>query len=95
LPDLASAHEQGLTDFEAANWSALFLPRNTPAFIVQRLHDASIAAMNDPMVQKRFRENGIDLVEGERRSSAYLGQFVTDEIAKWAGPIKSSGLVLE
>jgi tripartite-type tricarboxylate transporter receptor subunit TctC len=95
LPNLASAHEQGLTDFEASNWSALFLPRNTPAFIVQRLHDATVAAMNNPTVQKRFKENGIDLVADERRSSAYLGQFVTDEIAKWAGPIKSSGLTLE
>jgi tripartite-type tricarboxylate transporter receptor subunit TctC len=95
LPDLASAHEQGLSDFEASNWSAIFLPRNTPAFIVQRLHDASVAAMNDPMVQTRFTENGIDLVADERRSSVYLARFVADEIAKWAGPIKSSGLVLE
>jgi tripartite-type tricarboxylate transporter receptor subunit TctC len=95
LPDLASAHEQGLTDFEATNWSAFFLPRDTPAFIVQRLHDASVAAMNDPTVQKRFKENGIDLVEDERRSSAYLVKFVAGEIAKWAGPIKSSGLTLE
>ena len=94
-PLTMSAHEQGLTDFEASNWSALFLPRNTPASIVQRLHDATVAAMNDPTVQKRFKENGIDLVGDERRSSAYLVQFVTDEIAKWAGPIKSSGLVLE
>jgi tripartite-type tricarboxylate transporter receptor subunit TctC len=95
LPDLASAHEQGLTDFEATNWSAFFLPKNTPATIVQRLHDATVAAMSDPTVQKRFRENGIDLVGDERRSPAYLARFVSGEIAKWAGPIKSSGLVLE
>jgi tripartite-type tricarboxylate transporter receptor subunit TctC len=95
LPNLASAHEQGLTDFEASNWSALFLPKNTPASIVQRLHDATVAAMNNPAVQKRFKENSIDLVADERRSSAYLAQFVTGEIAKWAGPIKASGLALE
>jgi len=95
LPDLASAHEQGLTDFEASNWSAIFLSKNTPAFIVQRLHDAAVAAMNDPTVQKRFKENGIVLVGDERQSSAYLLQFVIGEIAKWAGPIRSSGLVLD
>jgi tripartite-type tricarboxylate transporter receptor subunit TctC len=95
LPYLASAHEQGLTDFEASNWSAFFLPKDTPATIVQRLHDASVSAMNDPTVQKSFKENGIDLVSDERRSSDYLLQFVTSEIAKWAGPIKSSGLVLD
>jgi tripartite-type tricarboxylate transporter receptor subunit TctC len=95
LPNLASAHEQGLTDFEATNWCAFFLPKDTPAFIVQTLHDATVAAMNNLTVQKRFKENGIDLVADERRSSAYLTQYVTGEIAKWAGPIKSSGLALE
>ncbi|HLI98429.1 MAG TPA: tripartite tricarboxylate transporter substrate-binding protein, partial [Bradyrhizobium sp.] len=95
LPNLATAHEQGLTDFEASNWSALFLPKNTPTFIVQKLREAAVAAMNDPTVQKRFKENGIDLVANERRSSTYLSRFVIGEIAKWAGPIKSSGLALE
>jgi tripartite-type tricarboxylate transporter receptor subunit TctC len=95
LPNLASAHEQGLTDFEATNWSAFFLPKDTPALIVQKLHDATVAAMENPTVEKRFKENGIDLVADERRSSAYLAQFVASEIVKWAGPIKSSGLALE
>ena len=95
LPSLASAHEQGLTDFEATNWSAFFLPRDTPAVIVQKLHDATVAAMNNPTVQKRFKENGIDLVADERRSSTYLAQFVASEIIKWAEPIKSSGVALE
>jgi tripartite-type tricarboxylate transporter receptor subunit TctC len=95
LPNLASAHEQGLTDLEASNWSAFFLPKGTPAPIVQKLRDATVAAMNNPTVQKRFKENGIDLVADERRSSTYLAQFVTGEIAKWADPIKSSGLALE
>jgi tripartite-type tricarboxylate transporter receptor subunit TctC len=27
LPDLASAHEQGLTDFEAPNWYGFFMPK--------------------------------------------------------------------
>jgi tripartite-type tricarboxylate transporter receptor subunit TctC len=95
LPNLALAHEQGLTDFEASNWSAFFLPKGTPAAIVQKLRDATVAALNNPTVQKRFKENGIDLVADERRSSTYLAQFVTGEIAKWARPIKSSGLALE
>jgi len=95
LPNLASAHEQGLTDFEATNWSAFFLPKDTPASIVQKLHDATVAAMNNPTVQQRFKENRIDLVAEERRSPAYLAQFVASEIAKWAGPINSLGLALE
>jgi tripartite-type tricarboxylate transporter receptor subunit TctC len=95
LPDLASADEQGLAGFEASNWCAFFLPKDTPAAIVQKLHDATVAAMNDPMVKQRFKENGIDLVADDRRSSVYLAQFVTDEIAKWAAPIKATGSAIE
>jgi hypothetical protein len=31
------------------------------------------------------------VVAGNRTSPEYLGQFVKDEIAKWAVPIKASG----
>jgi tripartite-type tricarboxylate transporter receptor subunit TctC len=48
LPNLASAHEQGLTNFEVYPWYAFFLPKGTPASIVQKLHDATIATMATP-----------------------------------------------
>jgi tripartite-type tricarboxylate transporter receptor subunit TctC len=35
LPTLASAHEQGLIGFEAGYWNAFFLPKGTPAPIIQ------------------------------------------------------------
>ena len=92
LPTLASAHEQGLADFEASNWAAVFLPKGTPAPIIQKLHDAVVEAANTPAVQKRLKDNGVDLVAPERRSPDYLATFVASEIAKWAGPIKASGV---
>ena len=92
LPALASAHEQGLADFEASNWAAVFLPKGTPAPIIQKLHDAIVEAANTPAVQKRLKDNGVDLVAPERRSPDYLATFVASEIAKWAGPIKASGV---
>jgi tripartite-type tricarboxylate transporter receptor subunit TctC len=95
LPNLATAEEQGLADFEASNWSAFFLPKGTSAPIVQKLHDATVATMDDSTVQKRLHDNGIDLVSNDRRSSAYLAQFVASEIIKWAGPIKAAGISAE
>ena len=79
-------------DFEASNWAAVFLPKGTPAAIVQKLHDAVVEAANTPAVQKRLKDNGVDLVAPERRSPDYLATFVASEIAKWAGPIKASGV---
>jgi tripartite-type tricarboxylate transporter receptor subunit TctC len=95
LTGLATAHEQGLTDFEADTWYAIFLPKGTPAAIVQKLHDATVAAMNSPDVQARLEELGIEVVAPERRSPEYLAQFVVREIEKWAGPIKAAGLSID
>jgi tripartite-type tricarboxylate transporter receptor subunit TctC len=92
LPNVPTAEEQGLPDFDAANWSAFFLPEDTPQTVVGTLHDATVAAVGDPTVKARLSEAGIDPVSADRQSSAYLGQFVASEIAKWAGPIKAAGL---
>jgi tripartite-type tricarboxylate transporter receptor subunit TctC len=92
LPDLASAHEQGLTNFDAYIWYALFLPKDTPQPIVQRLHAAAVQAMETPAVQTRLEHAGATVPTTDRRSREYLQSFVESEIAKWAGPIKAAGL---
>ena len=92
MPDLPSAHEQGLTDFDIPSWYALFLPNGTSGEIVRKLNSAMVAAMNTPVMQERLRMIGSDLVGPERRSPEYLARFVADEIKKWEGPIKASGV---
>jgi tripartite-type tricarboxylate transporter receptor subunit TctC len=95
LPELATAHEQGLADFDAYIWNGIFLPKDTPVLIVEKLHDATVAAMNTPAVQERIREMGGTVVAPERRSSEYLQRFVDEEIRKWAAPIKASGISMD
>jgi tripartite-type tricarboxylate transporter receptor subunit TctC len=92
LPDVPTADEQGLADFTAGNWAALFLPRRTPEPIVRRLHDATVETMATPWVRDRMAALGTDLVAPERTASDYLGRFVAAEIEKWAGPIRASGV---
>ena len=92
MPDLPSAHEQGLTDFDIPSWYALFLPKGTPDTIVRKLNAATVAAMDTPSMQERLKQVGSGLVAPERRSPEYLGQFVAAEIRKWEAPIKSSGV---
>ena len=94
LPDLPSAHEQGLTGFDIPSWYALFLPKGTPDAIVRRLNAAAIAAMNTPAMQERLKTIGSDLVGPDRRSPEYLAKFVADEIKKWSGPISAGGVQL-
>ena len=91
LPDLASAHEQGLTNFDLPSWYALFLPAKTPQPIIQRLNRATVAALEMPSLQQRLKQVGGDVIAPERRSPEYLAQFLAAEIKKWEGPIKASG----
>jgi tripartite-type tricarboxylate transporter receptor subunit TctC len=95
VPDVPTADEQGLKDFDAIIWFALFLPKDTPAPIVRKLNAAVVATMNTAAVQERMKQIGADLVAPQRRSPEYLGKLVESEIAKWAGPIKASGVTAE
>jgi tripartite-type tricarboxylate transporter receptor subunit TctC len=91
LPELPTVHEQGIADFDAASWLGFFLPKGTPSPIVARLHDAAVAAMEMSTVQERLKGFGVTVVAPERRSSAYLADWVGKELAKWEGPVRASG----
>jgi tripartite-type tricarboxylate transporter receptor subunit TctC len=95
LPDLASAHQQGLPDFDAYIWNGIFLPKGAPAAIVKKLHDTTVEAMNTPFVQERIKALGGAVTAPERRSPEYLQRFVDAEIKKWAAPIKASGISMD
>jgi tripartite-type tricarboxylate transporter receptor subunit TctC len=91
LPDVPSAPEAGLPDFDTQAWSALFLPANTPRPIVEKLVAALEAAFRDEAIQRRMKELGNEVPPPERRTPEALRAFVTAEIAKWTPMIKASG----
>jgi tripartite-type tricarboxylate transporter receptor subunit TctC len=95
LPGLASAHEQGLEDFDASTWFGFFVPARTPPAIIAKLHDTTLATMDTPSVQQRLLETGTEVVAPERRSPEYLQRFVASEIERNAGPIRAAGLAIE
>src|SRR5262245_54758648 len=80
---------------EAYIWFALFLPKGTPAAIVRKLNEAAPATVNTPSVAERLRFVGGTQIAPERRTPEYLGAFVEREIAKWAAPIKASGVTAD
>jgi hypothetical protein len=51
--------------------------------------------MKTPTVRERMASLGAVLVSDERATPQYLGQFVKSEIAKWAVPIKASGVTID
>jgi tripartite-type tricarboxylate transporter receptor subunit TctC len=95
LPAVLSAHEQGLVNFDASSWYGVFAPKGTPAPVLKRLHEATLAALDTPAVQKRLSEVGADVVGPERRSPEFLQTFVESDVKMWAGIIKAAGITPE
>ena len=94
LPDLPTAHEQGLP-FDVTAWQGIFLPRGTPESIVRRLNQALSETLDTPSVRERFESLGEEVAAPERRSPEYFARFVAGEIERWAGPIKASGVSVD
>jgi tripartite-type tricarboxylate transporter receptor subunit TctC len=95
MPDLPTAHEMGLAGYDVTTWTAFFLPKGTPKEIVDRLNQATHAAMDTPAIKARLLEIGVTGVAAERRSPEYLARYVAEEVERWEGPIKSGGLQVD
>ena len=95
MPEIPTAHEQGLKDFEVITWTAFFLPKGAPKAIVDKLNQVAHAAMDTPAIKKRMLEVGVTGVAQERRSPEYLAKFVAEEVQRWEGPIKDAGLQID
>ena len=68
LPDLPTAAEKGYPTVQAYTWTALFLPKATPADIAAKLNRAAVAAMESPGLRERLNDLAATLVAPERRS---------------------------
>jgi tripartite-type tricarboxylate transporter receptor subunit TctC len=93
--DVPAAHEQGLNDFEAPGWFALFAPRQTPAAIIRRLDTALGDTLDTPLLRERLEGLCIGIPPPERRSPEYLARFVTGEFKKWSGPITAANITMD
>ena len=95
LPNLATANESGLSNFEAYTWNAIFLPKGAAEAIVKKLHDVAVETMKTPAVKERLESLGAIIVPEDKMTPEYLDKFVKSQIEKWAVPIRASGAVIE
>ena len=79
FPDIPTAHEQGLTDYDVTGWFGVAAPGGTPHDIVMRLNAAVVTALRDPEVAKRIRTIGM---EPTPTTPEEFAVFVKAEIAK-------------
>ena len=90
LPNIPTAKEAGMPEFQASAWNALFAPKATPQPIVDKLSAALDKALSDETTRKRLLELGSDIPDGPRRGPQALAALVKSEIEKWTPIIKAS-----
>jgi tripartite-type tricarboxylate transporter receptor subunit TctC len=89
LPDVPTAAEAGVKDYETFGWLALLGPAGTPKPVIDKLYKALDEAVNDPAVRARFVEQG---AEPAASGPEELQKFIVAETAKWHDIITKAGI---
>jgi tripartite-type tricarboxylate transporter receptor subunit TctC len=89
LPDVPTIAEAGVEGYVADNWWGLAAPAGLPAPMVEKLYAATQAALKAPDLQAQFAREGAATVE---MSTATFGEYIKNEIAKWARVVKEGNI---
>ena len=89
IPDVPTIAESGFPGYESDTWIGTFVPRATPTEIVNRLHESTMAALNDPAVRARMESQAGQIIGG---SPAELDVLVSDEIRQFTTVVREQGL---
>ena len=89
LPDVPTAAEQGVSNYEASSWFGVAAPAGTPPAIVARLHQAIAAAVRTPAMQERFGKSGARLLGNSPQDFAAQ---IRAERTGWGEIIKAANI---
>jgi tripartite-type tricarboxylate transporter receptor subunit TctC len=91
LPDIPTVGES-VAGYEALGWYGLSMPRGTPAEIVNKINEATNAALADPKVKARLATLG---VEPMPLTPAGFAKFIKDDYEKWSSVINTTGIKVD
>jgi tripartite-type tricarboxylate transporter receptor subunit TctC len=92
FPDVPTAAEAGLKDYEVSTWYAIWAPKGTPAPVIERMTDELKKALANPVVIETWRKNGSD---APNLYGADFAKFVTAEVARWGDVVRKSAVKLD
>lgn len=88
-PNIPTFVEQGLPGYVVEAWFAVLGPKGLPAAEVKRIHEAVVAAFNDPAVKDTMAKQGNTIAISTPEQAA---QAFRRELAKYAALVKKAGL---
>jgi tripartite-type tricarboxylate transporter receptor subunit TctC len=89
LPEVPTAEEAGLGNFDVTTWYGILAPAGTPRPVITRLNAELVKIMHSPEMKERLATLATDpLTSTPEEFAAYLQQ----EIAKWGDVIRKAGL---
>jgi tripartite-type tricarboxylate transporter receptor subunit TctC len=89
LPDVPTAIESGLKDFEVLSWNGLSVPAATPQAVIDTLVKGINDVLPDPTIQEKAKSLGMDM---HGSTPAEMDKRMKDDIAKWGAVIEKAGL---
>ena len=92
MPDIPTSDETGVPGLYMSGWFGFWAPKGTPKEIIAKLNAATVEALADPAIQKRFTELGLDVAPRAQQTPEGLAAFQKVEIEKWWPIIKSTGI---
>jgi tripartite-type tricarboxylate transporter receptor subunit TctC len=92
LPNVPTAQEAGMPNFEVAVWHGLYAPKGTQKPVIDKLANALQIALKDATVKQRFSELGTEPVAANRATPDALRTHLKSEIDKWSPIIKKAGV---
>jgi tripartite-type tricarboxylate transporter receptor subunit TctC len=92
LPNLPTAAEAGVANYEASSWFGIVAPAGTPPAIIARLHKEIVAALHTPAMRERFAKSGARLVGNS--PDEFAAQIRADRV-KWGEIIRAANIKAE
>lgn len=92
LPNVATAGEQGIKNFNIDSWFALYAPAGTPPAVVKKLNLEINKILARPDIQKKAEESGTFV---EQMTPEQLATFTAKEYDFWGKVIKNASITAE
>jgi len=91
-PDIPTVDEAGLPGFHMSTWYGLFGPKAMPRDVLAKLNAATVSALADPTVGRRFADLGLGTTPREQQTPEALAALQRAEIEKWWPIIKAANI---